>query len=152
MQIWLTIFVSWPAPGAAHQRHRARVVREHALRRARTTSASPPTMIVSLPFSAPAWPPDTGASRKPTPRAFAAACTSRATSRRRGRVIDQDRCPRAIAGERAVGAQRDGAHVVVVADAHHHELGAARPPPPASARVVPPYFATHCAAFAGVRL
>jgi len=29
--------------------------------------ASPPTMIVSWPFSAPACPPDSGASRKPTP-------------------------------------------------------------------------------------
>ena len=35
-------------------------------------------MIVSLPFSAPAWPPETGASRKPTPLAVAAAWISRA--------------------------------------------------------------------------
>jgi hypothetical protein len=31
------------------------------------------TMMVSLPFSAPAWPPDTGASRKPIPFFAAAA-------------------------------------------------------------------------------
>ena len=36
-------------------------------------------MIVSLPFSAPACPPETGASRKPAPFAAAAAWTSRAT-------------------------------------------------------------------------
>ena len=43
-------------------------------------AASPPTMTVSLPFSAPAWPPDTGASRQCTPRFSPAAAISRATS------------------------------------------------------------------------
>ena len=34
---------------------------------------SPPTITVSAPFSAPAWPPETGASRKSKPLALAAA-------------------------------------------------------------------------------
>ena len=36
-------------------------------------------MIVSAPFSAPAWPPDTGASMKWRPCARAASASSRAT-------------------------------------------------------------------------
>jgi hypothetical protein len=36
-------------------------------------------MIVSWPFSAPAWPPDTGASTNQRPTARAAASISRAT-------------------------------------------------------------------------
>src|SRR6266849_5480201 len=42
-------------------------------------AASPPTITVSCPFSAPAWPPDTGASRNSKPRFFASAASSRAT-------------------------------------------------------------------------
>ncbi len=79
MQTWFTIFVSWPAPGppisVTARAYVASTGSAYAY-----ASASPPTMIVSLPFSAPAWPPDTGASRKATPRAAAAACMSRATS------------------------------------------------------------------------
>src|SRR4029453_17806975 len=37
-------------------------------------------MTVSTPFSAPAWPPETGASTKPKPRSFACALSSRAIS------------------------------------------------------------------------
>ena len=113
------------------------------------TSASPPTMIVSLPFSAPAWPPDTGASRKSTPRAFAARVHLARDFRRRGRVIDEDRarasCPPSA-------SLRDGAHVVVVADAHQHDARRRAPHRPATAPMRPPCCATHCAAFAGVRL
>ncbi len=36
-------------------------------------------MIASWPFSAPAWPPETGASRKTQPRAAAASAISRAS-------------------------------------------------------------------------
>src|SRR6266699_2224293 len=42
-------------------------------------AASPPTITVSCPFSAPAGPPDTGASRNSKPRFFASAASSRAT-------------------------------------------------------------------------
>jgi hypothetical protein len=48
-------------------------------RAALSKASSPPHMTVKTPFSAPAWPPDTGASIKPQPFA-AAACSSRATS------------------------------------------------------------------------
>ena len=54
------------AAGGAHQRHGAAVMRHHRLACAKT-GASPPTMMVSLPLTAPAWPPETGASRKPSP-------------------------------------------------------------------------------------
>ena len=37
-------------------------------------------MTVSTPFSAPAWPPETGASMKSKPRFFASAWSSRAIS------------------------------------------------------------------------
>jgi hypothetical protein len=43
-------------------------------------AGSPPHITVSLPFSAPAWPPETGASMKSTPFSFAIANTLRATS------------------------------------------------------------------------
>ena len=108
-------------------------------------------MIVSLPFSAPAWPPDTGASRKPTPLRRRRGVDLARDLGRRGRVIDEHRA-RAHRRERAVGAERDRAHVVVVADAHQHELGVRRRGGRrrrAPCRRTSP---THCAAFAGVRL
>jgi hypothetical protein len=40
----------------------------------------PPHITVSTPFSAPAWPPDTGASMNLKPALVAAASSSRATS------------------------------------------------------------------------
>ena len=43
-------------------------------------AASPPTMMVSTPRSAPAWPPEIGASRKWTPFLPAAASISRAAA------------------------------------------------------------------------
>ena len=59
-------------------------------------------MTVSWPFSAPAWPPETGASRKPTPCAFAAASKLAGDVRRGGGVVDEDRAG-LHAGKRAVG-------------------------------------------------
>ena len=79
MQIWFTILVSWPFPAGPMWV----TLRAYAsiTGRARAKSASsPPTITVSTPFSAPACPPETGASRKPTPRSLAAAWTSRATT------------------------------------------------------------------------
>src|SRR5574343_733721 len=46
-----------------------------------STSASPPTITDSLPLRAPSTPPDTGASRKPMPRAASRPAASRAVSR-----------------------------------------------------------------------
>ncbi|MNE64312.1 hypothetical protein D3C80_1597200 [compost metagenome] len=42
------------------------------------SALSPPTIKVRVPAAAPATPPETGASRKRMPRAFAAAPTARA--------------------------------------------------------------------------
>ena len=77
--IWLTIFVSWPEPAGPISRTACANERITGSAVA-NGSASPPTMTVSLPFSAPAWPPDTGASRQCTPRFLPAAAISRATS------------------------------------------------------------------------
>ncbi len=44
------------------------------------TASSPPHMTVRTPFSAPAWPPETGASMKWRPFSVVAASSSRATS------------------------------------------------------------------------
>ena len=40
----------------------------------------PPTIMLRLPLAAPSGPPETGASRKETPAAAEAACSSRANS------------------------------------------------------------------------
>ena len=49
---------------------------EHAMWR--KTVSLPPHMMPSLPLTAPAWPPDTGASTKPKPRLVASPSSSRA--------------------------------------------------------------------------
>ena len=54
-------------------------------------------MIASWPFSAPAWPPETGASRKAQPRAAAASAISRA-SRAEAVVWSTMMAPRGSAG------------------------------------------------------
>ena len=66
-------------------------------------------------------------------------------------MVDEHRCRGAIAGERALRAERDRAHVVVVADAHHHDVGVGRGCG-GRGRAAPPCCATQCSAFAGVRL
>ena len=79
MQIWFTIFVSCPAP-AGPSSVTARPY-ESITGFARSNAAcSPPHITVSLPFSAPACPPDTGASMKSMPLLRAASNTLRATS------------------------------------------------------------------------
>ena len=80
-------------------------------------------MTVSTPFSAPAWPPDTGASRKPTAARRRGRRAVRARPRRGRRVVDVDRA-RLHAGERAVLAERHLAQIVVIADAGEDEIGA----------------------------
>ena len=103
MATWFTILASWPAPGSP--------MRVTALAKFIATgfisskaAASPPHITVSAPFTAPAWPPDTGASTKCRPRAFAAAKSSRATSADGGGVVDEHGARR-HAGEGAIGAQ-----------------------------------------------
>jgi hypothetical protein len=79
MQIWFTILVSWPAP-AGPRSVTARAYESITGFAFSKAAASPPHITVSLPFSAPACPPETGASMKSTPFSFAAANTLRATS------------------------------------------------------------------------
>ena len=91
MQIWLTILASWPGAGGAQQvARRARRPRSPA-RRARTAPASPPHITVSTPFSAPAWPPETGASMKSKPRFFGRGVQLARDLGRGGGVVDEDR-------------------------------------------------------------
>ncbi len=79
MQIWFTIFVSWPEP-ASPISVTARPYESITGRARSNAGLSPPHITVSLPFSAPACPPETGASMKSTPFAFAAWYTLRAAS------------------------------------------------------------------------
>ena len=74
-------------------------------RRGRNGSASPPHITVSTPFSAPAWPPDTGASTKSKPRFFALGVELARDLGRGGGVIDEHRAL-LHAGEGAVCAER----------------------------------------------
>src|SRR5882672_1851767 len=78
MQIWLTILVSCPAPEGPSS---VTALAKWAITGFARSKAvdSPPTITVSWPFSAPACPPDTGASRNSKPRFFASAASSRAT-------------------------------------------------------------------------
>src|SRR6266705_3805615 len=78
MQIWLTILVSWPEPEGPISVTALAKWAMTALARS-NAAGSPPTMTVSCPFSAPAWPPDTGASRNSKPRFLASTASSRAT-------------------------------------------------------------------------
>jgi hypothetical protein len=55
--------------GRAHQIAGARIGGDHLLGAGERRS-SPPHITVSTPFSAPAWPPDTGASMNSKPRFF----------------------------------------------------------------------------------
>ena len=82
-------------------------------------------MTVSLPFSAPAWPPDTGASRKPMPRCLRRSVKLAGNVRRGGGVIDEDRAL-LHARECAVRPNRHLAQIIVVADAGEDEVGIAR--------------------------
>ena len=78
IQIWFTILASCPAP-LSPSRVTARAKAWATGWAAAKAAASPPHMTVSMPFCAPAWPPDTGASTNCRPSAAAAAFSSRAT-------------------------------------------------------------------------
>ena len=87
-----------------------------------TASSSLPHITVSCPFSAPACPPDTGASTKPTLRSAQAPASSRA-SPADAVVWSTSTVPGRIVASDAVLAEHHLADVVVVADAHHHDVG-----------------------------
>ena len=58
----LQILAAWPAPRRAGVDHRLAHVLEERLGARRTPASVPPTMKVSVPASAAAMPPETGAS------------------------------------------------------------------------------------------
>ena len=79
-------------------------------------------MTVSTPFSAPACPPDTGASTNPIPR-FAASAWEFAGHVSRGcGVVDED-ASLFHAVEGTIRPNRDAAQVIIIADASEDELG-----------------------------
>ena len=86
---------------------------------------SPPHMMVSAPLTAPAWPPETGASMNCRFSSRAARIEFARHIGRGGGVVDEDRAG-LHAGEGAVRAQHHAAQVVVVADTAEHDLRACR--------------------------
>ena len=113
-------------PGAGRAQTLARLGVRHRSRRgptSKTASSSLPHITVSAPFSAPACPPDTGASTNPTPR-------RRRPPPARGRARPMRSCGRrasnrpAIAGERAVVADTTSIGRRRRCRRTHHELGA----------------------------
>ena len=79
-------------------------------RAASRSSASPPTMMASVPSSAPATPPETGASMNRTPRSRSRAATRREVSGIDRRHVDAEP-PRGDALEHALGPEVDGLDV-----------------------------------------
>ncbi|KAG1304003.1 hypothetical protein G6F62_015752 [Rhizopus arrhizus] len=72
IQIWLTILANWPAPGAPTSvTARPKLCATGLM--ASKTAGSPPHMMVSTPLTAPACPPETGASTKFRPSSLACA-------------------------------------------------------------------------------
>ena len=109
-------------------------------------------MTVSTPFSAPAWPPETGASMKPKPLSLAAASSSRATSAE-AVVWSTKMAPlRHALRRRRPAPSVDLAQVVVVADAGEDDLLALGGLARASRRRAPPCSDTQSSALAAVRL
>ena len=79
MHTWLTILVSCPLPTPPISLTDLAYASITGATRSKSF-ASPPAMTVSWPFSAPAWPPLTGASTKPMPADAATSASSRASS------------------------------------------------------------------------
>ena len=124
MQIWLTILASWPEPDGAQQLAHARIGRDHRLGAAvgRRIAAAHHGEHAVLGAGLAAG------HRRIDEIEAALLRLGVKLARDLGRgggVIDEHRAL-AHAVERAVVAERDLAHVVVVADAHHHEVLAGR--------------------------
>jgi len=107
-------------------------------------------MIVSLPFCAPACPPDTGASRKPTPFAAAAACISRATPAEA--VVWSTRVVPDAMPASAPSAPFATARTSSSLPTHIMTISAPRAASAGVRAVRPRYSLRHASAFAGVRL
>ena len=100
--------------------------------RARSAAAAaPPTMIVSVPASAPIVPPETGASSASMPRGASAAASSRARRGRRGRHVDAER-----AGRETLGRGRPGPSVAARTAAGDGSIVIATSAPSAASRAL----------------
>ena len=81
----LQSLTTWPIPGPPTCTTRpAKASRAGSV--SASTAASPPTMRVSVPFCAPAVPPESGASRYRAPASATRACWTRSTS---GSMVEQ---------------------------------------------------------------
>ena len=113
-------------------------------------ASSPPHMTVSAPFTAPAWPPDTGASMKCRPRASASRCNWRATSAEA--VVWSTK----IAPGRMPAKAPSGPSVTARRSSSLPTQAKTMSAPAAASRGVgaeaPPYAASQAAALAAVRL
>ena len=107
----------------AEQLAHARIVRRSAARPWHSRPASPPHMTVSTPFSAPACPPETGASMKPKPALLGGPMQVRARSWPRPSCGRRRPRPASSPCEGAVRPGRDLPQIVVIADAGEDEIG-----------------------------
>jgi len=151
MQIWFIILVSWPEPEGPSRRQAPGKGHDDgfSLRIGLGIAAAHHGELT--PFSAPAWPPETGASMKAMPLRFAAsAWSSRATSAEAVVLSDENRAG-LHAVERTIRADRHGAKVVIIADAGKDEVLAGCGLFGVFI-AVPPCWVAHASAFAKVRL
>lgn len=88
--------------------------------RAKSSSVLAPHITVSTPFTAPACPPDTGASIKTPPALDNLRHLTSQFCARCGVINNQ--CPWSHSGQHAVWRSHDLTHVVVVAHTHHHNV------------------------------
>src|ERR1700760_777942 len=107
-------------------------------------------MTVSTPFSAPAWPPDTGASTNLKPAFLAAASSSRATSAEA--VVWSTKVAPFLTPAKAPSAPRVTARRSLSLPTQHITKSWPSTAAFGVAAVLPPNLSTHCFAFAAVRL
>ena len=120
----LQILAAWPLPDGPAWTTALPICASTG--RARATPASlPPTMKVSVAFSAPATPPETGASSTSRPRSPAASFTARAVSTS---IVEQSisSAPGCGMGDHAGRAEIDLAHVPALRQHGDHHLRARR--------------------------
>jgi hypothetical protein len=115
-----------------------------------TAASLPPHMIASAPFSAPAWPPDTGASTTLRPRASPSSARRRA-SRADAVVWSTKSAPAAIA------PNAPSAPIVTSSTSRSAPTQAITASAPAAASAalaaaLPPCASTQARAFSGLRL
>ncbi len=146
-------FTSCPAPGPP-TRVQARAKAMATGRMRSNAAGSPPHITVSRPLTAPACPPDTGASTKCRPRLLAVSCNSRATAAEAvvlstntasGLMPAKAPCSPSTT-ERRSSSLPTQANTMSASCAACRGVGAVAPPAP------PAYSPAHWSAFAAVRL